>query len=47
MDLVGRHFEERNIKYLRIDGDTLMSKRQQLLDDFDKDFGARVLLRYV
>ncbi|KAI3328987.1 hypothetical protein HD806DRAFT_481296 [Xylariaceae sp. AK1471] len=44
MDLVGRHLEKAGIKFLRIDGDTLMSKRQRTLDDFDKDFGARVLL---
>ncbi len=47
MDLVGRHFENAGIDYLRIDGDTLMSKRQQVLDEFDKDSGARVLLRCV
>ncbi|KAJ3567630.1 hypothetical protein NPX13_g6703 [Xylaria arbuscula] len=44
MDLIGRHLERAGIDYLRIDGDTLMSKRQRILDDFDKDSGARVLL---
>ncbi|GAW22840.1 hypothetical protein ANO14919_123840 [Xylariales sp. No.14919] len=44
MDLVGRHLENASIEYLRIDGDTLMSRRQRVLDEFDKDSGARVLL---
>ncbi|TGJ80952.1 hypothetical protein E0Z10_g7821 [Xylaria hypoxylon] len=44
MDLVGRHLERAGIDYLRIDGDTLMSKRQHVLDEFDKDSGSRVLL---
>ncbi|KAI0441189.1 hypothetical protein F4803DRAFT_552380 [Xylaria telfairii] len=44
MDLAGRHLTEAGIDYLRIDGDTLMSKRQHILDEFDKDSGARVLL---
>ncbi|KAI0514753.1 hypothetical protein F5B22DRAFT_636859 [Xylaria bambusicola] len=47
MDLVGRHLKNAGIDYLRIDGDTLMSKRQRILDEFDKDSGARVLLRWV
>ncbi|KAF2973070.1 hypothetical protein GQX73_g632 [Xylaria multiplex] len=45
MDLVGRHLDHAGIEYLRIDGDTLMSKRQRVLDAFDDDSGARVLLR--
>jgi SNF2 family DNA or RNA helicase len=45
MDLVGRHLDEANIKYLRIDGNTLMSERQRRLDKFDKDLDAHVLLR--
>ncbi|KAI0450909.1 hypothetical protein F5B21DRAFT_489175 [Xylaria acuta] len=44
MDLAGRHLKDAGVDYLRIDGDTLMSKRQQILDEFDKDLGARVLL---
>ncbi|KAI0193260.1 SNF2 family N-terminal domain-containing protein [Xylaria flabelliformis] len=44
MDLAGRHLKDAGVEYLRIDGDTLMSRRQQVLDDFDKDSGARVLL---
>ncbi|KAI0538256.1 SNF2 family N-terminal domain-containing protein [Xylaria digitata] len=41
MDLVGRHLDSAGIEYLRIDGDTLMSKRQRVLDEFDNDTGAR------
>ncbi|KAI8949691.1 hypothetical protein F4801DRAFT_580228 [Xylaria longipes] len=37
MDLAGRHLKDAGVEYLRIDGDTLMSKRQQILDEFDKD----------
>ncbi|KAI1757160.1 hypothetical protein F4782DRAFT_481472 [Xylaria castorea] len=44
MDLAGRHLKDAGVDYLRIDGDTLMSRRQQVLDEFDKDSGARVLL---
>ncbi|EMR66184.1 putative dna repair and recombination protein rad5c protein [Eutypa lata UCREL1] len=44
LDLVGRHLQNENIDYIRIDGNTLMSKRQRLLDQFDKESGARVLL---
>lgn len=47
MDLVGRHLEGAGIEYLRIDGDTLMSRRQRILDEFDKDSRAGVLLRCV
>ncbi|KAI0193792.1 SNF2 family N-terminal domain-containing protein [Astrocystis sublimbata] len=44
MDLAGRHLKDAGIDYLRIDGDTLMSRRQHILDEFDKTSGARVLL---
>ncbi|KAI0466403.1 hypothetical protein F4859DRAFT_497307 [Xylaria cf. heliscus] len=44
MDLAGRHLKDAGIGYLRIDGDTPMSQRQQILDDFDKNSEDRVLL---
>ncbi|KAJ2988607.1 hypothetical protein NUW58_g3883 [Xylaria curta] len=44
MDLACRHFEKAGINFLRIDGDTLMSRRQRILDEFDQESGARVLL---
>ncbi|KAI8635199.1 hypothetical protein F5Y19DRAFT_469074 [Xylariaceae sp. FL1651] len=44
MDLIGHHLDEAKVDYLRIDGDTLMSKRQRLLDQFDGRSGARILL---
>ena len=44
LNLVERHLSAEGIGFIRIDGETLMSKRQRLLDQFDSDTGARVLL---
>lgn len=44
MDLVEFHLNAEGIDFIRIDGETLMSKRQRLLDQFDSESGARVLL---
>ncbi len=44
LDLVVRHLKAEDIDYIRIDGNTPMSKRQRCLDEFDKEAGARVLL---
>ena len=38
------HLNAEGIDFIRIDGETLMSKRQRLLDQFDSESGARVLL---
>lgn len=44
LDLVGRHLRAEGIDFVRIDGETLMSKRQRLLDQFELESGVRVLL---
>ncbi len=44
LDLVGRHLEREKIKYLRIDGERLLSQRQRILDQFARSTRERVLI---
>lgn len=38
------YLEKENIEFLRIDGECLMSKRQERLDEFSKTDGKRIML---
>ncbi|KAH8880490.1 hypothetical protein GQ53DRAFT_891050 [Thozetella sp. PMI_491] len=44
LDLVARHLKSERIKYLRIDGEILQSRRQPVIDSFATDDRYRVLL---
>ncbi|KAH7136885.1 SNF2 family N-terminal domain-containing protein [Dactylonectria estremocensis] len=44
LDLIEVYLKKENIKFLRVDGECLMSKRQQILDRFSRPSGARIML---
>ncbi|KAK0629251.1 SNF2 family N-terminal domain-containing protein [Bombardia bombarda] len=44
LNLISRQLTKEKIRHLRIDGDCLLSKRQNIIDKFARDGNARVLL---
>ncbi|KAH6647230.1 SNF2 family N-terminal domain-containing protein [Truncatella angustata] len=44
LNLVAKHLERANIPFSRIDGECPLSKRQKILDDFEKKSGNPVLI---
>jgi len=44
LDLIAKHLAAKKIKYLRIDGECLLSRRQKIIDRFEEEDGRRVLL---
>jgi len=44
LDLVGKHLREAKVAFERVDGETLVSKRQGMIDKFANDAEVRVLL---
>ncbi|KAF7554933.1 hypothetical protein G7Z17_g2554 [Cylindrodendrum hubeiense] len=44
LDLVEVYLEREKIEFLRVDGECLMSKRQQILDQFSRRGGPRIML---
>ncbi|KAH7125932.1 SNF2 family N-terminal domain-containing protein [Dactylonectria macrodidyma] len=44
LDLIEVYLKRENIKFLRVDGECLMSKRQQILDRFSRPSGAQIML---
>ncbi|KAK1755503.1 SNF2 family N-terminal domain-containing protein [Echria macrotheca] len=44
LDLVGKHLRLENVAFERVDGETLVSKRQGMIDKFANDTEVRVLL---
>ncbi|KAL6401433.1 DNA repair and recombination protein rad5c [Ilyonectria robusta] len=44
LDLVEVYLKKENIEFLRVDGELLMSKRQQILDRFSRKGGPRIML---
>lgn len=44
LNLVALHLQQREIQFVRIDGDTPISQRQSILDTFTSNDDIRVLL---
>lgn len=44
LDIVEEHFKQKNLRYLRLDGSTPVTDRQQLIDQFNEDPGIFIFL---
>lgn len=44
LDLIDKHLRREKIRFVRVDGEVLVSKRQGIIDSFANDKTVRVLL---